>query len=285
MNAEEGQAAGRGLRGEEGSVAGLEEPADPVGWDAAPGGVGEDAADGADHPSQKGLAAEESADLIAGLLDSDEVEDPHRGLVRGKADAEHAEVAAPRQKLRGAAHLHRVRTARDRSDEGSLLRRHDPRATPAVEVLLPRRVAAGVETGRRLGDRQNPDVGRQVGVDAVANAVGIAAALEVEVHDLALGVHSRVGPSGRARPRLLARESRESLLEDALNGPVRVLLDLPAAKVRPDVGEDSQVARHPASSEGRGGGAEGRRRGMRSNAANGRYSAARMRPDETPGSG
>src|SRR5262249_56260922 len=92
-----------------------------------------------------------------------------------------------------------------------------------------------------------------------------------------VGRAPRGGPRRRDGPRLLAGKMRERFLEDALDRPRRVLLDLPAAESRSDVGENGAISGHRAVSE--------RRTPRRSKTAKGTYSAAKTRPAGTPGRG
>jgi hypothetical protein len=276
----------RGCLGrEQPPVPGREQLCHAVGGSLAASDVGEHAADRPHHPAQESVAAKEGADLFPRFLDCEGVENAHARVLRRAPHGEYGKIAPAGQGGRGLSHLLGIGTRRDRGDEGRLARGKHGSAAPAVEILLPGRIPAGVKVGGGRSDGEQPRIPGEKRIDPFADAERVHRPRQIEVHDLSVGVDSRVRAPGGDGAHRQPREALERLLQNCLHRPRRIFLNLPAGKISSDIRENGAVtrgARHavPAAAAGRE-----PRSVQRSSTAKGMYSAARTIAGLTPGTG
>jgi 1-acyl-sn-glycerol-3-phosphate acyltransferase len=188
------------------------------------------------------------------------------GAVAGDVQPAHEAVRRPAVAVRGAegrevvfAHQ-RDGSAPDRIQIDRLAhvpgapqpqRRAHGVAEHPVTVDLPLRGEPRVEVGRRLGDVDDGQIGRQHGVEPAQQAQrgdADAGGLERQARDLSVGVDTRVGTAGGAHENALAGHLADRVLQGGLDRALPALL-LPAGEVGAVVlDDDAQLAAQNSSS-------------------------------------
>jgi hypothetical protein len=182
--------------------------------------------------------------FLAVPLDVKAIERLHRRFRLAFGGAEGGEVVPADEQLRSRMHGLRIKAARHPPRPAGVQGETGAAVDDAVEVMALARREPGVEAvGGRFRRPYRHRMGSQMGIDGVADGVGLPGPGKIEMGDLTHGVHARIGAPGPLHMDMLAAERGYRRLQHALDRHA-VVLHLPADERRAVIFDQELVARH-----------------------------------------
>ena len=182
----------------------------------------------------------------------------------GPVPTERGEIMQPQQRSRPESHRVDIQRTRPWRDEPGVPRVHAIRCQrESVFIVAAQCRKSGIESRRRPDDVPNPDVGRKESGEPanqcrkfrfvaplfpgpIASGVGMpdGVSRDVDVSDLADGVHTGVGASGGEQSQRSTKHRRECGIENSRYG-AKTVLYRPPVEIRTVVGDIEPESHRP----------------------------------------
>jgi hypothetical protein len=178
------------------------------------------------HLVQERVCPRRDVDPVTDPGDRQPFQPPHRPS-RLRPPAERREVVLAQDGSRGAPHRRHGELTRTMPDEPSLERVRPRPGVDPISILASGGRVPGIEPLRRPTYLVGDDLGREHAVDGSLESFEVDVIVSDERHHLPSSVHTRVGPACDGELGIVTQGTRESVRENAFDGPLTGVLRPP----------------------------------------------------------